>query len=92
MQRFINLLDDGFIPLPRMERRLIDEETGLPADAISALVSFRHHFDAFAIVSGHARGESLDPILIGIIRSNRTEEHFLLGWWRPDLISPSQLW
>jgi len=92
MQRFINLVDDGFVPLPRMERTLISEDTALPADAITALVSFRHGFDAFAIVNGNARGEKLDPMLIGIITSNRTEEHFLLGWWRPDLISPSQLW
>jgi len=93
MQKFINLAEAGFIPLPRMERELISEDTALPADALISLLSFREIFDAIAIVRGDARGKALDPMLIGIIRSgDDIEEHFLLGWWRPDLISPSQLW
>lgn len=104
LETFIELLREGFIPIPRMDFEPIDIEQyhygklkstlyldKLPVGAIATIAEFQDKFPHFGVVRSATR-KKRDPILIGIIRYGSLEEHFILGWWRPDLMKPYELW
>lgn len=103
VRKFIELMKEGFIPIPRMEFEPIDTEyrpwlhqgpkfylDPMPVEAIAAIAEYQGKFDHFGLVKPQAKKR--DPFLIGIISYGHLEEHFLLGWWRPDLLKPCELW
>lgn len=106
LKKFLELLKEGFIPIPRMEYEPITEEhfggrrgwvssiviDQLPIGAITKIAEFQDKFDMLGVVRPAGRGRRRDPILIGITRYALMEEHFILGWWRPDVMKPSELW
>ena len=107
LEHFVDLMEQGFIPIPRMEYQALEEmyfhgQAGgwradltfdkLPIEAITAIASYRSFFTAFGIAPVRKAERKRDPILIGIIKYGHQEEHFLLGWWRPDMMLPKDLW
>ncbi len=106
-RRYINLLKEGFIPIPRMDYSVIelrpdlngswDGESHLyldrmPVQALKNIAEFKGKFDEVGLVKPRTRSPRIDPILIGIIRGAYNEEHFILYYWRPELYSSSELW
>ena len=103
LEKFIELLKEGFIPIPRMDFEPIDIERyhygklrsilyldKLPVGAIATIAEFQDKFDHLGVV--RPRAKKRDPILIGILQYGQYEEHFILGWWRPDMMKPWELW
>jgi hypothetical protein len=80
---------DGAGRLVRGTTLVIDR---LPVEAIAAINEFRPKFDRLGVVRPAGRGRKRDPFLIGIIQYGHLEEHFILAWWRPDIMRPTQLW
>ena len=106
LERFVELIKQGFIPIPRMEYTDLSPQTyhlgkggwkaeltfdTLPVEAIETISTFRPIFTRIGIVPAR-RPKRRDPILIGILKYGNEEEHFLLAWWRPDLLRPIDLW
>ena len=104
-RRYINLLKEGFIPIPRMEYEAIEIGPHLlgsydgqhhlyldrmPVQSLKNIAEFKEYFDEVGLVRPKSRQR--DPILIGIIRGAYQEEHFILYFWRPELYSSSELW
>ena len=109
LRNFVELLKDGFIPIPRMEfepitqmGRQVFKGTNIPAptividklpvEAITTIAEYQDKFHRFGVVRPRGRGLKRDPFLIGIIRYGVYEEQFVLGWWRPDVMKPTELW
>ncbi len=110
LKKFVNLMKEGFIPIPRMnftpinQHRWEEKEDGsftsipelvldrLPVEAIMAINEYKDKFQHFGVVQPQTEGRKRDPFLIGIIRYRTYEEHFLIGWWRPDIMKPTELW
>lgn len=99
LEKFTRILQDGYLPIPRMEyERLESLWTGnivldqMPVEAIATVAEFQDKFDRLGMVRPKTQGRRRDPFLIGIISYGGIEEHFILAWWRPDLMLPSQLW
>ena len=106
LERFVELIKQGFIPIPRLEYTPIDPEyyvggrkgwvseiifDNLPVEAIETISAYKDVFTRIGLVPAR-RPKKRDPILIGILRYGHNEEHFLLAWWRPDLMRPIELW
>lgn len=107
LERFVELIRQGFIPIPRMEYTDIAPESyhgergggwkavltfdNLPVEAIETISSYKPIFNRIGIVPAR-RHKKRDPILIGVLKYGAYEEHFLLAWWRPDLMKPAELW
>lgn len=96
LRTFIELLKQGFIPIPRMEYDELHEYTAslyfekLPVEALTTIAELRDKFTYIGIVRPQSRKR--DPIIIGILSYGLIEEHFILAWWRPDALRPNQLW
>jgi hypothetical protein len=103
IKRYVDLVSQGFIPIPRMEFEQIELASDrswdgkthiyldkMPVQALKNIAEFRPLFDEVGIVK--PVGKKRDPILIGIIRHGQREEHFILYFWRPELYSESELW
>lgn len=80
---------DGAGRLIRGTTLVIDR---LPVEAIACINEYRPKFDRLGVVRPRGRGRKRDPFLIGIIKYGQLEEHFILAWWRPDIMRPTQLW
>lgn len=107
LERFVELIKQGFIPIPRMEYTDLSAETyhgkkgggwkaeltfdNLPVEAIETITSYKPIFTRIGLIPTK-RPKQRDPMLIGILKYGRFEEHFLLAWWRPDLLKPTDLW
>jgi len=107
LEHYVELMKQGFIPIPRMEYQNLEERyyhgmaggwradltfDNLPIEAINAVASYQGMFTAFGIAPVKQAARKRDPMLIGIIKYGHFEEHFLLGWWRPDMMMPKDLW
>lgn len=105
-KRLLAMLKEGYLPIPRLEYEPVTQEyfggrkgwttsiviDQLPMAAIVTIAEFQDKFDRFGIVRPRSRGKRRDPLLIGIIRYGGMEEHFVLAWWRPDIMPPNKLW
>lgn len=106
LRKFVELLEAGFIPIPRMDFEPLEEPNWrwmpsrkpviafdrMPVEAIATVAEYQGKFDRMGIVRPRSRGRKRDPILIGIISYGGLEEHFILGWWRPDTMKETDLW
>ena len=98
MKRFVELLKKGYVPIPRMPFDTLHEFTAsiafenLPLEALSAINQHRSQFDEIGIVRPFVKGRRKDPIIIGILKYGQLEEHFILAWWRPEIMKSSDLW
>lgn len=96
MESFVELLKEGFIAIPRMEYDQLHEYTSslyfekLPVGALTSIAELKDKFDDIGIV--RPKSKKRDPIVIGILRYGGLEEHFILAWWRPDIMRPDELW
>ena len=86
LEKRLAALENAFLPLPRFDytrfRYAIDK---LPYPVASRMVEAERLgvFTEIGLVDGRRRATARrDPILIGVIREGRQEEHFLIGWWR----------
>jgi len=86
LEKRLTALENAFLPLPRFDytrfRYAIDK---LPYPVASRMVEAERLgvFTEIGLVDGRRRATARrDPILIGVIREGRQEEHFLIGWWR----------
>ena len=107
LERFVELIKQGFIPIPRMEYTNLAPELyhgqagggwkaeltfdNLPVEAIETISTYKPIFTRIGLVPAR-RPKRRDPILIGVLKYGHNEEHFLLAWWRPDLMRPIELW
>lgn len=108
LERFVNLIKQGFIPIPRMAYtdvapiaypreadggwRAVLTFDSLPVEAIEAISTYKPIFTRIGIIPARKTARRRDPILIGVLQYGKLEEHFLLAWWRPDLMKPIDLW
>lgn len=86
LEKRLAALESAFLPIPRFDyvrfRYTIDS---LPYLVASRLVEAEGLgvFTEIGLVEGRRKATaSRDPILVGVIRQGRQEEHFLIGWWR----------
>lgn len=94
-ERFIALLKEGFIPIPRMEFEDFMYHgkmylSKMPIEGLLAIDAVKGKFDTIGLVRPMVKKR--DPIIIGVIRYDKYEEHFIIGWWRPELYRDVDLW
>lgn len=86
----LEALNQGFLPVPRMPVEKLEEwyldkaAQNAPEAVVERLKDAiaQGLFTSYAIVRPEDRRRR-DPLLIGIVRLNRSdEEHFLIAWWR----------
>jgi len=106
LRKFVELMEAGFIPIPRMDFEPLEDPNWrwmpsrkpviafdrMPVEAIATVAEYQDKFDRMGIVRPRSRGRKRDPILIGVIGYGGLEEHFILGWWRPDTMKDTDLW
>ncbi len=86
LEKRLQALENAFLPIPRFDyvrfRYAVDS---LPYPVASRLVEAEGLgiFTEIGLIEGRRKATARrDPILIGVIRRGRQEEHFLIGWWR----------